>query len=79
MIFDECNGELFQIFLDQLSACYPETLVMLLLDNGKFHKCKNLIIPKNIKIIFQPPYSTELNPSEKGLVEVQARLLKQII
>ena len=36
-----------------------------MLDNGSFHKSKKLIIPKNIILIFLPPYSPELNPAEK--------------
>jgi len=37
----------------------------MVLDNGKFHKAKKLIIPNNIILIFLPPYSPELNPAEK--------------
>ena len=37
----------------------------MVLDNGAFHKAKKLIIPKNIALIFLPPYSPELNPAEK--------------
>jgi transposase len=37
----------------------------MVLDNGKFHKAKKLIIPNNIILIFLPPYSSELNPAEK--------------
>lgn len=65
MTFDECNGKYFQIFLDELSKANPDTMIVLLLDNAKFHTCKGLLIPQNIRIIFQPPYSPELNPSEK--------------
>ena len=36
----------------------------MILDNGAFHKAKDLIIPENIILIFLPPYSPELNPSE---------------
>jgi transposase len=36
----------------------------LFLDNGAFHKGKNLLIPKNIRLLFLPPYSPELNPAE---------------
>jgi transposase len=43
----------------------PDELKIMLLDNGKFHKGKNLVIPKNIIFLFIPPYSPELNPSEK--------------
>ena len=37
----------------------------MLLDNGAFHKSKNLVIPDNITLLFIPPYSPELNPAEK--------------
>ena len=37
----------------------------MVLDNGRFHKAKKLIIPKNIVLVFLPPYSPELNPAEK--------------
>jgi len=37
----------------------------MVLDNGKFHKDKKLIIPENIVLVFLPPYSPELNPAEK--------------
>ena len=37
----------------------------MVLDNGRFHKAKRLIIPENIVLVFLPPYSPELNPAEK--------------
>lgn len=61
----ECNTETFQIFLDQFSEKNPDELKIMLLDNGKFHKGKNLVVPKNVVLLFIPPYSPELNPSEK--------------
>lgn len=30
-----------------------------------FHKAKRLEIPENIVLLFQPPYSPELNPIER--------------
>lgn len=37
----------------------------MVLDNGRFHKAKKLIIPNNIVLLFLPPYAPELNPAEK--------------
>ena len=37
----------------------------MVLDNGRFHKAKRLVIPNNIVLVFLPPYSPELNPAEK--------------
>jgi transposase len=37
----------------------------MVLDNGRFRKAKKLIIPRNVVLVFLPPYSPELNPAEK--------------
>ena len=37
----------------------------MVLDNGAFHKAQKLKIPDNIKLVFLPAYSPELNPAEK--------------
>lgn len=61
----ECNAEMFQLFLDNMSLQNPDEFKILLLDNGAFHKAKKLKIPENIELLFLPPYSPELNPAEK--------------
>src|SRR5690606_34255173 len=61
-----CNTETFQAFLNEFSFKNPTELkVILILDNGAFHKGKKLVIPNNITLIFIPPYTPKLNPSEK--------------
>lgn len=65
MELPECNADMFQIFLNEAACENPKTLVIMILDNGAFHKAKKLKIPDNIKLVFLPPYSPELNPAEK--------------
>lgn len=60
-----CNTDTFQIFLHEFSKNYPDEFIVLLLDNGAFHKAQKLKIPDNIALLFIPPYSPELNPAEK--------------
>ena len=43
----------------------PDELLVIVLDNASFHKAKKLVVPSNIRLIFLPPYSPELNPAEK--------------
>jgi hypothetical protein len=43
-------------------SSYPDRLNILQVDNGRFHKGKNLIVPENVILLFQPPYCPELNP-----------------
>jgi transposase len=60
-----CNADNFQIFLNEIASANPKTLIIMALDNGAFHKAKQLKIPDSIKLVFLPPYSPELNPAEK--------------
>jgi len=60
-----CKAETFQVYLDMFSENDPEEFKIIVLDNGAFHKAKCLKIPSNIKLLFLPPYSPELNPAEK--------------
>ena len=60
-----CNADTFQLFLNELSHTKPLEFKIMVLDNGAFHHAKRLDIPKNIALLFLPPYSPELNPAEK--------------
>ena len=74
MEFSHLDSQCFQIFLDNLAAEYPEHLNVVQLDNGKFHLSSQLKIPDNILLIFQPPYSPELNPIERVWQYIKQKL-----
>lgn len=59
-----CDADCFQEYLNEFSKEFPSTYNIITLDNGAFHKAKTLEIPKNIGLVFLPPYSPELNPAE---------------
>jgi transposase len=59
------NTEGFQLFLDHFAATDPDSFHLLLLDNGAFHKARQLHLPANVGFLFFPPYSPELNPIER--------------
>lgn len=63
--YPNCNATIFELFLDQFSKENPTELKVLVVDNAAFHKAKKTKIPDNIILIFQPPYSPELNPAEQ--------------
>lgn len=61
----KCNSHCFQLYLDEFSKQSPQEFKIIFLDNGAFHKDKELNVPHNMALLFIPPYSTELNPAEK--------------
>jgi len=78
MELPNCNGENFQIFLNELSKNKPEEFKVIILDNGAFHKAKVLKIPKNIALLFLPPYSPELNPAELVWLYMKRKMTNKI-
>jgi transposase len=73
-----CNGDNFQIFLNELSNKNTTEFKVIILDNGAFHKGKSLIIPLNIALIFLPPYSPELNPAELVWLNMKRKTTNKI-
>ena len=65
LIFSHLDSDCFQLFLDEFSQNYPDWLNVVQLDNGAFHKAKNLKIPENVVLLFQPAYSPDTNPIER--------------
>jgi transposase len=72
--FSHVDTECYQRFLDEFSKAYPDSLNILQVDNGRFHKGKDLVVPENIILLFQPPYCPELNPSERLWEHLKANL-----
>lgn len=63
--FSHLDSDCFQVYLNQISAKYYNTINIIQLDNGTAHTAKKLVIPKNIILFFQPPHSPEINPIER--------------
>jgi len=60
--FPFMNTDCFQCFLDGFSETFSDSINIFIIDNAGIHKAKRLIIPENIRLVFLPPYSPELNP-----------------
>jgi transposase len=59
------TSEIFYNYLTEFSKHKPEELKIIVIDNAGFHSMKNYKIPENIRLLRIPPYTPELNPSEK--------------
>jgi transposase len=59
------NTACMNIFLAEMSQHLEGTDAIIVMDCAGWHKAKNLVVPDNIKIIYLPAYSPELNPVER--------------
>lgn len=64
----------FQVFLDAFAAAYPDTLNLVVLDNSRCHTAKDVRVPDNVRFVFLPPGSPELNPIERLWRDLKDRL-----
>ena len=65
LIMPYCNTVCMNLFLRELSAQFPNDLILLCCDGAAWHKAGALIVPENIRLFFIPPYTPEMNPIEQ--------------
>lgn len=58
------NAVTMSIFLHHTAAQFPNDFNIMFLDGAGWHRSNDLCVPENIKLVFLPPYSPELNPTE---------------
>lgn len=73
LIMPYCNTDCMNVFLEHLSKTYPTDKIILVCDGAAWHKAKALNIPENIKLVFIPPYTPEMNPIEQIWKEIRKR------
>lgn len=59
------TSEIFYQYLLEFSKYKTKEIKVIIIDNAGFHSMKNYKLPDNILLVRIPPYSPELNPSEK--------------
>jgi hypothetical protein len=61
LIMPTSNTTCFQTFLDVLSRRFARQDILMILDGAPNHRCADLALPKNMSLLFLPPYAPELN------------------
>ncbi|MDQ3666936.1 MAG: IS630 family transposase, partial [Acidobacteriota bacterium] len=68
------DSALFQLFLDQFAQEDPTALHLIVLDNGPAHIAHQVSRPANVRFVFTPPYTPEVNPMERVWEDLDARI-----
>ena len=76
LIMPTSNTACFQAFLDVLARRFARQDILLVLDGAPNHRCGQLTLPDNIKLLYLPPYSPELNPKENLWDEIREKIFK---
>lgn len=64
MVAERMDTQTMSAFLRKIAKAHPEEFLVMVLDGAPSHRCKDLVVPENMRLVFLPPYSPELNPAE---------------
>jgi hypothetical protein len=52
------------LFLGEVAQRHAKEFVVMVMDQAGWHVAGELAVPPNMRLVFLPPYSPELNPAE---------------
>lgn len=79
LILPRTDIDMMNIFLRQVSEEYKDNFIIMQVDGAGWHRSNKLNIPENIRFVFQPAYSPELNPVELIWRELKSKDIANIV
>ncbi len=67
---------LYGAFLEVLARRFARQDILLVLDGAPNHRSGELVVPDNVRLLYLPPYSPELNPKESLWDEIREKIFK---
>jgi transposase len=64
LILPEVTAETMSLFLAEVSRRHSDEFILMIIDGAGWHHARDLKIPENTRLLFLPPYSPQLNPTE---------------
>ena len=79
LVMPNCDTDCMNVFLRFLQEENPNAQILLCCDRAAWHKSKRLQVPENIKLLYIPPYTPEMNPIEQIWREIRTQGFKNRI
>jgi len=58
------NAQTMSLFLAEVAQRHAQEFIVMVMDQAGWHVAGDLVVPANMRLIYLPPYSPELNPAE---------------
>lgn len=65
LILPWVNAETMSRFLATVAEPHADEFIIMLMNQAGWHIAADLVVPKNMTLVFLPPYSPELTPAER--------------
>ena len=79
LILPEVHAEAMSLFLAEVAHRHPSDCILMVLDGAGWHRARDLTIPDNLRLVFLPPYSPELNPAEHIWEEIREKWFPNLV
>lgn len=79
LILPHVDGSCMEIFLQELGRRHEKENILLVLDGAGWHHSRQVRIPDNIRLVFLPPYSPDLNPVEHFWEELREKYFHNVL
>ena len=73
LVLPRADTAMMNLFLEHVSETFADYFIVMQVDQAAWHRSKSLVIPDNIRLIYQPAYSPELNPTEHVWEELREK------
>lgn len=64
LILPWVSTQTMSLFLAEVASRHPHEFILMVMDQAGWHLAQHLQVPPNMRLLFLPPYSPELNPAE---------------
>lgn len=79
LIAPYANTEVMAIFLRQVAERFNNDFIIMFMDKASWHTAGKLKVPENMKLLFLPPYSPQLNPVEHLWKEIKEKYFENVV
>ena len=66
-------------FLAEVAQRHSQDYILMVLDGAGWHRARELVTPSNMRLVFLPPYSPELNPMEHVWEEIREKWFPNLV
>jgi hypothetical protein len=79
LILPSADTEMMNLFLAHVAEVFADYFIVMQVDQAGWHRSKELQVPENMRFIFQPAYSPEVNPVEHLWEELREKYLHNLV
>ncbi len=79
LILPEVNAKAMSIFLAEVARRHPDEFILMVMDQAAWHRAVDLVVPDNMRLEWQPPYSPQCNPVENLWDEIREKWFPNLV